>query len=448
MKYKTLTRSKSEYVRTTNRDLLRVHRNPDPSLHPFERAREYTRALNAVKLDRVFAKPFVFALSGHRDAVSCMAKSATSLIHLASGAANGELKLWNLPTQRQIFSVERAHTGFVRGVGFHHTGRHIFSCGTDMKVHMWPVPLAESDAPAPEAVNTWMGRSPFNALDHSYKQNLFCTAGGSGLEVWDENRSDPMHHFELSTESLRACRFNAAQIDLIAAAGSERHVVFYDLRVQSAVRQLVLRMCSNDLCFNPMEPFNLLIANEDHNLYTFDIRKLDRALCVHEDHVSAVMSCDFAPTGRMFVSGSYDRSIRLFNMDGGHSHDVYHTSRMQRVFSVLFSPDAQYVLSASDDTNIRIWKAKASKSLKTTNPREERSNNYNEVLKERYSYLPELRRIARHRHVPKAIRQATQQKRVMRNARLQKIKNQRAHSAPGSVTLIPERQAHVVAQKL
>jgi len=29
-------------------------------------------------------------------------------------------------------------------------------------------------------------------------------------------------------------------------------------------------------------------ANEDHNCYTFDMRKLDRALNVLKDHVSAV----------------------------------------------------------------------------------------------------------------------------------------------------------------
>lgn len=34
-----------------------------------------------------------------------------------------------------------------------------------------------------------------------------------------------------------------------------------------------------------------------------------------------------------------------------------------RVFSVNFSGDATYVLSGSDDTNIRVWKAKASEQL-------------------------------------------------------------------------------------
>ena len=35
-------------------------------------AKEYTRALNATKLDRVFAKPFLYALDSHCDGVYCM----------------------------------------------------------------------------------------------------------------------------------------------------------------------------------------------------------------------------------------------------------------------------------------------------------------------------------------------------------------------------------------
>ena len=36
-----------------------MQRNYDPNLHPFQVPREYTRAINAVKLERVFAKPFL-----------------------------------------------------------------------------------------------------------------------------------------------------------------------------------------------------------------------------------------------------------------------------------------------------------------------------------------------------------------------------------------------------
>ena len=37
-----------------------------------------------------------------------------------------------------------------------------------------------------------------------------------------------------------------------------------------------------------MEAFNFTTASEDSNCYTFDMRKLEKALNVHQDHVSAV----------------------------------------------------------------------------------------------------------------------------------------------------------------
>jgi len=68
-----------------------VPRNYDPSLHPFEGLREYTRALNAVKLERVFAKPFVGNLDGHQDGVSCLGKHPQHLSLLVSGSYDGEV---------------------------------------------------------------------------------------------------------------------------------------------------------------------------------------------------------------------------------------------------------------------------------------------------------------------------------------------------------------------
>ena len=55
-------------------------------------------------------------------------------------------------------------------------------------------------------------------------------------------------------------------------------------------------------------------------------------LDVLKDHVAAVMDVAFSPTGEELVSASYDRTIRLWNRAAGHSRDIYHTKRMQRVF--------------------------------------------------------------------------------------------------------------------
>lgn len=58
-------------------------------MHPFAKARERTRALNAAKLDKIFAKPFVDSLEGHIDAVEVLTKPLESLTTVASGSWDG-----------------------------------------------------------------------------------------------------------------------------------------------------------------------------------------------------------------------------------------------------------------------------------------------------------------------------------------------------------------------
>jgi len=64
-------------------------RNLNPLMHPFARARERTRALNAAKIERIFANPFVASLEGHSDAVEVLVRKPKSLTTVASASWNG-----------------------------------------------------------------------------------------------------------------------------------------------------------------------------------------------------------------------------------------------------------------------------------------------------------------------------------------------------------------------
>ena len=99
MKVKCINRSEEAYTRERTQDLQKVHRNLDPALHPFEKATEYTRALNAAKLDRVFAKPFICALP-HPDGITCLGRNPRRLNSLLVGTADGGLRIWDVAAQR------------------------------------------------------------------------------------------------------------------------------------------------------------------------------------------------------------------------------------------------------------------------------------------------------------------------------------------------------------
>ena len=173
------------------------------------------------------------------------------------------------------------------------------------------------------------------------------------------------------------------------------------------------------------------------------MRKLDHALCVHKDHVSAVLSVDYSPTGRQFVSGGYDKTLRIWSAREPKSEQVYHTKRMQRLFSVCWTMDAAYVLSGSDYTNVRIWRAVANERGVPQNSREQLSREYSDKLIERHQYMPEVKRIKKHTHVPKAIMKAAEIKATVEGTHLKREKNRRAHSKPGSMPKINAKKKKV-----
>lgn len=127
-----------------------VPRNFDPSLHPFQAAREYTKALNAVKLEKVFAKPFIGNLEGHKDAISCICKHPSQLSTILSGAYDGEVRTWSLSLgtcTRTLF----AHDGMVRGIAYVPDGKHFITVGDDKTIKTWDAVSAGEDE---EPVNT------------------------------------------------------------------------------------------------------------------------------------------------------------------------------------------------------------------------------------------------------------------------------------------------------
>ncbi|GAB1599686.1 DDB1- and CUL4-associated factor 13-like [Argonauta hians] len=442
-KIKILSRNPDDYVRETKTDIRKVPRNYDPKFHPFEASREYVRALNATKLERTFAKPFLGCLEGHKDGLSVLKKHPTSLSTLLSAAHDGEVKVWNVPTKKCISTVQ-AHTGVVNGLCFHPSGRYFFTCGMDKTIKQWKI--GEEYNLDEDPTNVILGNTLFHSIDHHWKDDIYATCGEQ-VDIWDESRAEPIRTYSWGVDSVQSLRFNPVEQHLLGATACDRSIILYDMRGTAPLRKVLLQLKSNALAWNPMEPFIFTVANEDYNLYTFDMRKLSYPTNIHMDHVNAVIDVDYSPTGREFVSAGWDKCIRIFPSNTGRSREVYFTKRMQRVQQVQWSLDNKYILSGSDEMNVRIWKARASEKLGPLKPREKAAFNYNEKLKERFSNHPEIKRISRHRHVPKFIYRAHKEMLAMKQSEKRKEKHRKIHSKPDEKRQGSSRKKAVLSVK-
>lgn len=435
MKVKALSRLADTYLPARNTQELPLPRNLDPALHPFERAREYKRALTATKLERMFAKPFVGQLGdGHRDGVYCLARNFRTTNEVASGAGDGVVKYWDMTSRDEIASI-RAHHGMVTGLCVCDAG--LLSAGADKTVKLWATGEREG-----KLLKTFSGQFGFTGLDHHRTQRTFVT-GGAEVSLWDMERLQPVGNLLWGADNVTTVQFSKTETDVFASSGSDNAIVLYDIRTSSPVHKVVTLLRANAISWNPMEAYHFALGHEDHNAYLWDMRKLTRSLNVYKDHVAAVMSVDFSPTGQELVTGSYDKTVRIYRARDGHSRDIYHTKRMQHVFSVCFTTDSRYVLSGSDDANVRLWRANAAERSTVKLGREQAKLNYDNKLKERYKHLPEVRRIARHRHLPRVVKKAAEMKRVETQAKQRREENERNFSHKTAPPQVPEKEKHI-----
>ena len=463
MKIKALSRSQASTTRECQGDHRKLHRNLDPTYHPHQRAREYARAVTSAKIDRMFAKPFIGDLNGgHRDGVTASCTSRNALVPFVSGSADGEIRIWDLGSRTLVKDLAGAHSRMVTGLTFSNDGRMFYSCSDDGLVKSWTVyptsSIDNDDNDNNSGLATPHGpfttfRAPnvgsFKSIDYHRSEAQFATASDSSVDLWSPERSTPLVQWSgsklwNSEDTSVVVRFNPAERSLIGQCSMDRGIGLFDTRSGSALQKTILKMRSNCLEWNPMEPMNFVVGNEDYNAYSFDMRKLNQPTMIYKGHVNTILSISWSPTGREFVTGSYDKTIRIFPHRKGKCREIYHTKRMQRVFTVNYTADNKYIISGSDDTNLRLWKANASEKIGQASAREEKSIEYRQALIKKYQHLPEVQRIHAARKVPKLIKKQTAIAQIQKESQQRKQENRAKYDKTGNEQFVSDRKKVVI----
>jgi WD40 repeat protein len=70
-----------------------------------------------------------------------------------------------------------------------------------------------------------------------------------------------------------------------------------------------------------------------------------------------VNSVAYSPDGRHIISGSFDKTIRIWDAETGAAVGKPLEGHTDWVNSVAYSPDGRHIISGSYDKTIRIWDA-------------------------------------------------------------------------------------------
>jgi hypothetical protein len=99
---------------------------------------------------------------------------------------------------------------------------------------------------------------------------------------------------------------------------------------------------------------------------------IGKLLLIFQGHTGAVYSAVFGPDGQRVLTASFDNTARLWEAESGTAPKI-RSSQLQEtfqghtgaVYSAVLSPDGRWVLTASRDKTARLWEAESGKPLET-----------------------------------------------------------------------------------
>lgn len=122
-------------------------------------------------------------------------------------------------------------------------------------------------------------------------------------------------------------------------------------------------------------------------------------------------------------------------------YDPRSTNLIIRIFDVTYVPTADFVLSASDDGNVRIWKSKASQKLGPVSVKERNAIEYRQKLVDKWGSAGDVRSVKDRRHVPQSVHNGIKLKREMVESRRNKDDRRRKHTRAGREKPKAERKS-------
>lgn len=347
----------------------------------------------------------VRTFEGHEDPVYSIAFSPDSGFAL-SGGCDATLRLWNVTTG-QCLRTFKGHTDWVHSVAYSPDGRFVLSGSSDRTLRLWNVSTGQCVRTYVRPVKS-AGWGSVDCVAFSPDTRFVFSIGGDclnfALRIWDassvaEQRCLAHWFYTIAISAQDACirqssydyclsharnSLNAGRISEALAflrqaraiPGFERRTDGLDLWVRAGARARIKAYGGGWLrrifdghtdqvtcgLFSPDGQFTLS-GSKDKTLRLWDV---NTGICVRtfEGHQDTVQSAAYSPDGHTALSGSDDKTCRLWNVATGQCLRTFE-GHQERVRSVAFSPDNRFVLSASGDSTLRVWDITNGKCLRT-----------------------------------------------------------------------------------
>ena len=272
---------------------------------------------------------------------SVVAFSPDGRFALFSGADN-TVVVWDLQVGRQSVRLS-GHTDEIRALAFSPDGKSVLTGSTDKTARVWDMETGKQqlEVSDPSAGLLAVGASP---------DGKYLATSGSALIFWDMATGNQVHVFGGAAQSIA---FTPDSKYLLANTGLAGGQV-WDLSTWKVVRNLTGHTLAVNIVALSADGRWALTGSWDGTARLWDMQHSigqARQLLGHTANVTAIA---YSPDGKYILTGSTDTTARLWNAQTGELVQIL-KGHTDVVWAVHFSPDGRLALTGSADKTARLW---------------------------------------------------------------------------------------------